>query len=92
MSYNNEDNVPPRPTTPSLSDLLTPAQTARLTGHRLSADSSIFWRDLRSSGKFRDDMKKRSRANGRRVQTVKGLRVQLDEDALPFDPADDFLD
>ena len=62
-------------------------------GHgRLSADSSIFWRDLRSSGKFRDDMKKRSRANGRRVQTVKGLRVQLDEDALPFDPADDFLD
>ena len=62
-------------------------------GHgRLSADSSIFWRDLRSSGKFRDDMEKRSRANGRRVQTVKGLRVQLDEAALPYDPADDFLD
>ena len=37
--------------------------------------------------KFRDDMEKRSRANGRRVQTVKGLRVQLDEDALPYDPA-----
>ena len=62
-------------------------------GHgRLSADSSIFWRDLRSSGKFRDDMEKRSRANGRRVQTIKGLRVQLDEAALPYDPADDFLD
>jgi len=62
-------------------------------GHgRLSADSSIFWRDLRSSGKFRDDMEKRSRANGRRVQSVKGLRIQLDEDALPNEPIDDFLD
>lgn len=62
-------------------------------GHgRLSADSSIFWRDLRSSGKFRNDMEKRSRTNGRRVQTIKGLRVQLDEATLPYDPADDFLD
>lgn len=62
-------------------------------GHgRLSADSNVFWRDLRSSGKFRDNMEKRSRANGRRIQTVKGLYVQLDEAALPYDPADDFLD
>jgi len=33
MSYNNEDNAPPRSTTPSLCDLLTSAQAADLTGH-----------------------------------------------------------
>jgi len=60
-------------------------------GHgRISADDNIFWRDLRASGKFRDDMVKRVRADGRRVQTVEGLRVHLDENALPVDPADDF--
>ena len=34
----------------------------------------------------------RVRVDGRRVQTVNGLSVYLDEDALPVDPADDFHD
>ncbi len=63
-------------------------------GHGRSnyTDQNIFWRDLRASGKFRNDMERRIRADGRRVQAVEGLRVQLDEAALPFEPADDFLD
>lgn len=62
-------------------------------GHgRISADKNVFWRDLRTSGKFRDDMIKRVRVDGGRVQTVNGLSVSLDEDALPVDPADDFHD
>ncbi len=62
-------------------------------GHGRSnyTDQNIFWRDLRASGKFRNDMERRIRADGRRVQAVEGLRVQLDEAALPFEPADDFL-
>ncbi|MGH1458531.1 MAG: DNA primase family protein [Paracoccaceae bacterium] len=55
-------------------------------------DQNIFWRDLRNSGKFRDNMERRVRVDGRRVQSVEGLRVQLDEAALPCDPAGDFLD
>ncbi len=52
MSYNNEDNVPPRPTTPSLSDLLTPAQTARLTGH--PATVLAVYRSRRNTGQSSD--------------------------------------
>ncbi|WP_120501641.1 phage/plasmid primase, P4 family [Roseovarius sp. EL26] len=60
-------------------------------GHgRIRADVNIFWRDLRTSGKFRDDMVKRVRIDGRRVQTVEGLQVHLDENALPFATEDDF--
>lgn len=62
-------------------------------GHgRIGTDANIFWRDLRSSGKFRDDMVKRVRSGGERVQAVDGLRVELDVASLPNDPADDFPD
>ena len=62
-------------------------------GHgRLGTDKNIFWRDLRTSGKFRDDMIRRPRGKGRRIQAVEGLRVHLDENALPINPADDFHD
>jgi putative DNA primase/helicase len=57
---------------------------------RIGTDDNIFWRDLRSSGKFRDDMVKRLRVNGERVQTVGGLRVELDRASLPYSPASDF--
>lgn len=33
MSCHNEDSAPPRLTTPSLSDMLTPAQATQITGH-----------------------------------------------------------
>ena len=62
-------------------------------GHeRVETAENIFWRDLRSSGKFRDDMVQRSRFEGERVQTVAGLRVSLDEATLPFAVGDDFDD
>jgi hypothetical protein len=62
-------------------------------GHgRIGTDANIFWRDLRSSGKFRDDMVRRVRSGGERVQAVDGLRVELDVASLPNDPADDFPD
>lgn len=48
MSCHNEDNAPPCPTTPSLSDLLTPAQTARLTGH--PATVLAVYRSRRNTG------------------------------------------
>jgi putative DNA primase/helicase len=53
-------------------------------------DQNIFWRDLRTSGKFRNDMERRIRVDGERQNVVDGLRIHLDESALPFDAADDF--
>lgn len=48
----NEDNVPPRPTTPSLCDLLTPAQAARMTGH--PATVLAVYRSRRNTGQSSD--------------------------------------
>ncbi|MGH1412844.1 MAG: hypothetical protein ACRBB0_05095 [Pelagimonas sp.] len=52
MSCHNEDNAPPCPTTPSLCDLLTPAQTARLTGH--PATVLAVYRSRRNTGQSSD--------------------------------------
>jgi hypothetical protein len=52
MSCNIEDNAPPCPTTPSLSDFLTPAQTARLTGH--PATVLAVYRSRRNTGQSSD--------------------------------------
>ncbi|MGH1458533.1 MAG: hypothetical protein ACRBBT_06485 [Paracoccaceae bacterium] len=52
MSYNNEDNAPPRPATPSLCDLLTPAQAARMTGH--PATVLAVYRSRRNTGQSSD--------------------------------------
>jgi putative DNA primase/helicase len=62
-------------------------------GHgRTPTDQNVFWRDLRSSGKFNDAMVQRLRRGHERVQTVNGLRVELDPDTLPLSPGDDFDD
>ncbi len=51
-------------------------------GHDQSPTSpNIFWRDLRSSGKFQDRMVRRVRIEGERKQVVEGL--SLNEDAIP---------
>ncbi len=70
------------------------AYQAYCRGHgRTATDQNIFWRDLRASGKFNDAMLKRPSQEGQvRVYVVKGLRVELDADALPFGPGDDFDD
>jgi putative DNA primase/helicase len=81
----------PAATTPKLD--IYDAYERYCRGHgRFSTDQNIFWRDLRTSGKFREDMVKRIRVKDGRVQTVKGLRVHLDESALPVETADDFPD
>ncbi len=51
-------------------------------GHDQSPTSpNIFWRDLRSSGKFQDRMVRRVRIEGERRQVVEGLSVN--EQAIP---------
>jgi hypothetical protein len=44
----NKDSVPPSPTTPLLSDLLTPAQVSNLTGH--PATVLAVYRSRRNTG------------------------------------------
>lgn len=54
-------------------------------GHaRAGVSENIFWRDLRSSGKFQDSMVRRIRREGERPQVVVGLR--LDETPIPEIP------
>lgn len=62
-------------------------------GHsRSAAAENIFWRDLRTSGKFRDAMVQRPNIDGQRTQVVMGLGVSLDDSELPFQIGDDFED
>ncbi|GAA6187647.1 hypothetical protein NBRC116596_07100 [Litorivita sp. NS0012-18] len=48
----NKDSVPPSPTTPLLSDLLTPAQVSNLTGH--PATVLAVYRSRRTTGQSSD--------------------------------------
>lgn len=55
---------------------------------RTPVSDNIFWRDLRTSGKFRESMVRRLRLEGARTLVVEGLR--LDELAIP--EVDDFAE
>lgn len=69
------------------------AYRAYCRGHgRTPTEQNVFWRDLRSSGKFNDAMVQRLRDGVERVYAVRGLAVELDRDALPHGPGDDFPD